>query len=47
LGTLQIKNVSDGIEIGVEQVGVGVQRDLGAGVSEHPRMMRPVRTGWC
>jgi hypothetical protein len=28
LGTLQIKNGSDGIEIGVEQVGIGVERDL-------------------
>jgi hypothetical protein len=28
MGTLQIKGMGDGIEVGVEQVGIGVEGDL-------------------
>jgi hypothetical protein len=29
MGTLQIKSRRDGIKVGVEKIGVGVERDLG------------------
>jgi hypothetical protein len=42
MGKPQIKSRSDGIEVGVEQIGVGVQRDLGGGVPERPRQRHDV-----